>query len=114
MKVTTRDLNAFASILHRKNKFKLAAKMKKEVLVMVENNITSFELDENGSAEEREVASLIKDAEECLRYLKSNDRKQVEMTNKDLAKWHQEQRKKARVGSAAYWFHLKRAVMLRK
>ena len=36
------------------------------------------------------------------------------MSNKDLIKWHQEQRKKVRVGSAAYWFHLKRGIMLRK
>jgi hypothetical protein len=75
MNVTTRDLNAFASILQRQNKFKLAKQMRREVLVMVENKITSFELDENGTEDERKLADLIKDAEECLRYLKFNDRK---------------------------------------
>ncbi len=36
------------------------------------------------------------------------------MSTTDLIKWHQKERKKVRVGSEAYWFHLKRGVMLRK
>jgi hypothetical protein len=76
MRVTTRDLNAFATILQSQNKFKLAAKMQREVLVMVENKITSFELDEkNGSEEEKELAYLVSQSQECLAYIKKGDRK---------------------------------------